>query len=78
MMTTHSDRTETLAAVFADSRREDDVRAALRDPRIKHPELIAVSVDEVGTVVLHGAVGPLSERLAAAGVVRVTNQIEIR
>jgi hypothetical protein len=30
-----------------------DVRTALRqDPRIKHPELIAVSVDEIGTVVL--------------------------
>jgi osmotically-inducible protein OsmY len=53
--------------VFTDSRREEDVRASLRrDARIKHPELIAVSVDEIGTVVLHGAVGTLSERLAAA------------
>jgi osmotically-inducible protein OsmY len=53
--------------VFTDSRREEDVRAALRrDPRIKHPELIAVSVDEIGTVVIRGAVGTLPERLAAA------------
>jgi osmotically-inducible protein OsmY len=45
---------------------QDDVRAALRsDPRIKHPELIAVSVDEIGTVVLHGTVGHLPQRLAA-------------
>ncbi len=52
--------------MFTDSRREEDVRAALRrDPRIKHPELIAVSVDEIGTVVLRGAVGTLLERLAA-------------
>ena len=45
---------------------EETVRAALdHDPRIKHPELIAVSVDEIGTVVLRGAVGTLPERLAA-------------
>ena len=45
---------------------EETVRAALdHDPRMKHPELIAVSVDEIGTVVLRGAVGTLSERLAA-------------
>ena len=43
------------------------MRAALRgDRRIKRPELIAVSVDEIGTVVLRGAVGTLSERFAAA------------
>lgn len=77
MMTSHLDPTETLRTPFAtssppdatmsaDSRREEDVRAALRrDPRIKHPELIAVSVDEIGTVVLRGAVGTLPERLAA-------------
>ena len=47
--------------------RIEAVRAALRrDPRIKHPELIAVSVDEIGTVDLRGAVGTLPERLAAA------------
>lgn len=52
--------------MFTDSRREEDVRAALRrDPRIKHPELIAVSVDEIATAVLRGAVGTLRERLAA-------------
>ncbi len=46
---------------------EETVRAALdHDPRIKHPELIAVSGDEIGTVVLRGAVGTLPERLAAA------------
>ena len=53
--------------MFTNSRREEDVRAALRrDARIKHPELISVSVDEIGTVVLRGAVGTLRERLAAA------------
>ena len=65
--------------MFTDNRSEGDVRAALRrDPRIKHPELITVSVDEIGTVVLIGAVGTLPERFAAAAVVGVTNQIEIR
>ena len=53
--------------LFTNHRVEDAVRAALeRDPRIKHPELIAVSVDEIGTVVLHGAVASFPERLAAA------------
>ena len=53
--------------MFTDDRIADDVRAALqRDSRIKHPELIAVSVDEIGTVVLRGAVAALPERLAAA------------
>ncbi len=53
--------------MFIDTRIQEDVRAALRqDPRIKHPELIAVSVDEIGTVVLRGAVETLFERLAAA------------
>ena len=53
--------------MFTDDRIADDVRAALqRDSRIKHPELIAVSVDEIGTVVLRGAVATLPERLAAA------------
>ena len=37
-------RTTTL---FLDTRIQEDVRAApRRDPRIKHPELIAISVDE--------------------------------
>ncbi len=51
-----------------DSRRiEEDVRAALqRDPRIKHPELIAVSADEIGTVLLRGAVETFPHRVAAA------------
>ena len=53
--------------MFIDTRIQEDVLAALRrDPRIKHPELIAVSVDEIGTVVLRGAVESLPERLAAA------------
>ena len=53
--------------MFTDTRIENDVRAAFeRDPRIKHPELIAVSVDEIGTVVLRGAVESLPQRLAAA------------
>jgi Lysylphosphatidylglycerol synthase TM region/BON domain len=42
------------------------VRAALeRDPRIRHTERIAMSADEIGTVVLHGAVESLPQRLAA-------------
>jgi osmotically-inducible protein OsmY len=53
--------------LFTDTQIENEVREALkRDPRIKHPELIAVSVDEIGTVVLHGAVETLPERSAAA------------
>jgi osmotically-inducible protein OsmY len=53
--------------VFIDTRTQEDVLTALRrDPRIKHPELIAVSVDEIGTVVLRGAVESLPERIAAA------------
>ncbi|MGZ6668864.1 MAG: BON domain-containing protein [Solirubrobacteraceae bacterium] len=53
--------------MFTNHRVEDAVRVALqRDSRIKHPELIAVSVDEIGTVVLRGAVATLPERLAAA------------
>ena len=53
--------------MFTDTRIETDVRTALeRDPRIRHPELIAVSADEIGTVVLHGAVESLPQRLAAA------------
>ena len=53
--------------MFTNDRVEDAVRVALqRDSRIKHPELIAVSVDEIGTVVLRGAVATLPERVAAA------------
>ena len=53
--------------MFPSSRIEQEVRATLRrDPRIRHPELITVSVDEIGTVVVRGAVGTLPERLAAA------------
>jgi osmotically-inducible protein OsmY len=44
----------------------EDVRAALQpDARIKHPELIAVFADGIGTVVLHGAVVSLPQRTAA-------------
>ena len=43
------------------------MKAALdADPRITHPELIAVSVDEIGTAVLRGAVETPPERRAAA------------
>jgi osmotically-inducible protein OsmY len=53
--------------MLRNSRIENDVRAALeRDPRIKHPELITVTVDEIGTVVLRGAVESLPQRHAAA------------
>jgi osmotically-inducible protein OsmY len=46
--------------------RESDVRAALRgDSRIEHPELIAVSIDRIGTVVLGGAVDSLPQHRAA-------------
>lgn len=52
--------------MYNDTRFERDVRAALqRDRRIRHPELIAVSVDEIGTVVLTGAVGSLPQHRAA-------------
>jgi osmotically-inducible protein OsmY len=52
--------------VLNETRIENDVRAALlADPRIHHPELIAVSADQIGTVVLSGAVGSLPERLSA-------------
>ena len=61
--------------MFPNSRIED-VRAALRrDPRIKHPELMAVSVDEIGTVDLCGAVGTLPERLAAAHAARAVEGV---
>jgi osmotically-inducible protein OsmY len=44
----------------------DDVRAALqRDPRIKDPDLIAVSVDAIGTVDLRGSVTSIRQRHAA-------------
>ncbi|MBV9808629.1 MAG: BON domain-containing protein [Solirubrobacterales bacterium] len=53
--------------MFTNSHIEQPVRAALRrDRRIKRPDVIAVSVDEIGTVILRGAVGTLSERFAAA------------
>jgi hypothetical protein len=46
--------------MFTDTRIENAVRAALEgDPRIRHPELIAVSADEIGTVGLQGAVDSL-------------------
>jgi osmotically-inducible protein OsmY len=53
--------------LFTTDRLEAAVRAALqRDSRIRHPELIAVSVDPIGTVALRGAVATLLERSAAA------------
>ena len=45
---------------------ESDVRDALqRDARIKRPELIAISVDMIGTVVLGGTVATIRQRRAA-------------
>ena len=52
--------------MFTDTRIENAVRAALEgDTRIKHREWIAISADEIGTVVLHGAIESLPQRLAA-------------
>ena len=57
--------------MFTDTHIQTAVKAALDgDARIKHPELIAVSVDEIGTVVLRGAVGTLPERVAATHAAR--------
>ena len=45
---------------------ESAVRDALqRDARIKRPELIAISVDMIGTVVLGGTVATICQRRAA-------------
>ena len=53
--------------MHTDTRIENDVRVALRrDQRIRHPELIAVPADEIGTVVLHGTVESPPQRRAAA------------
>lgn len=50
---------------------EAAVQASLHDDlRIKRPELIAVSADEIGTVVLRGAVGSLRQRKAAVDAAR--------
>jgi osmotically-inducible protein OsmY len=77
-MTTHQPAAET-DGMFTDTRIENAIRAALRsDPRIKHPELIAVSVDEIGTVVLRGAVGsPLQRRAAAHDARQIDGVFEV-
>lgn len=55
---------------------ERDVVAALqRDPRIDRPELIAISADEIGTVVLRGAVGSLGQHRAAVHDARKTEGV---
>ncbi|HLY49450.1 MAG TPA: BON domain-containing protein [Solirubrobacteraceae bacterium] len=52
--------------MLTNGRIEQAVQAALRsDPRVHAPGLIAVSADQIGTVVLSGAVASLPERLAA-------------
>lgn len=52
--------------MLTDTRIEKAVRAALEaDSRVHHPELIAVSADQIGTVVLSGVVGAFPERVAA-------------
>jgi osmotically-inducible protein OsmY len=64
----------------------DEIRAALRrDHRITHPELIAVSVDEIGTVELRGAVTTFRQRRAAVhdaqgvdGVFEVIDHLRVR
>jgi osmotically-inducible protein OsmY len=63
----------------------DEVRAALqRDPRIKDPDLIAVSVDPIGTVDLRGSVTSLRQRRAAlqdarqvSGVFEVVDHLKV-
>ena len=53
------------------SRIESDVRDALtRDADIAHPELIAISADIIGTVVLRGTVASIRQRRAAASDAR--------
>jgi osmotically-inducible protein OsmY/nucleotide-binding universal stress UspA family protein len=58
------------------SRIECDVRDALtRDPRIKQSELIAISVDVIGTVVLGGTVATIRQRRAAVSDARRVNGV---
>jgi osmotically-inducible protein OsmY len=62
---------EGAAIVAAPSQIASDVRDALRcDARIKHPELISISVDVIGTVVLDGAVATIRQRRAAVSAAR--------
>jgi osmotically-inducible protein OsmY len=72
--------------MFTDTTRiENDVRTALqRDRLITRPELIAVTVDGIGTVVLRGAVPTVRQRRAAAhdarridGVFEVIDHLKI-
>jgi osmotically-inducible protein OsmY len=64
---------------------KSNVQAELqRDARIKRPELIAVSVDEIGTVVLRGAVESPRQKHAALhdarqvdGVFAVVDHLEV-
>ncbi|MBV9417268.1 MAG: BON domain-containing protein [Solirubrobacterales bacterium] len=53
---------------------ERDIRSALeRDSRIPHPLEIAVSVDEIGAVILRGTVADLRQRHAAVGDARAVD-----
>jgi len=55
---------------------ERDIRSALeRDSRIPHPLEIAVSVDEIGAVILRGTVADLRQRHAAAGDARAVDGV---
>lgn len=64
--------------MFTNRRINEQVRAALRrDPRIKHPELIATSVDEIGTEPAQSAAAA-EDVASVSGVTEVTNRIEIR
>jgi hypothetical protein len=62
-MTTHPHGAETLRPAFTTPTPSD---ATMFTTRIKHPDLTAVSVHEIRTVVLSGGVEALPERLAAA------------
>jgi osmotically-inducible protein OsmY/nucleotide-binding universal stress UspA family protein len=62
---------DTSFVLLDPSRIESDVRDALaRDARIKHPELIAISVDMIDTVVLAGTVATIHQRRAAVSDAR--------
>jgi len=55
---------------------EEDIRTALeRDARIPHPREIAVSVDEIGSVVMRGTVAHLHQRHAALADARAVDGV---
>jgi osmotically-inducible protein OsmY len=70
---------------ITDETLEERVRAMLADdPRLPHPDEIAVVADESGGIVLRGTVGSLRQQRAAVadagrtpGVTGVTNDITV-